>query len=404
MDWTGVGTLVAGAGATKDHHRDVDRPTTASPRPDADALLEGVGAARLLGWASIVAVLCGVAAGLDVRNAPAIVVLTVAGAVGHAAFSSLPWERLLAGPRGRLLLDLWSGGLLVAVCGLVLVAGARSRLDLLLFPVLPFLAITHDGPWLWRWLASATAAYVATMGLAPDRLDLAEALLHLVLLAAATALGLRLARAVRRQASARREAIARAELEGAMLAEAHHRVKNSLQVVADLLLLGRPEAASDGVGEAFDHATARIRAIAAVHDALADRSGGRVEAGELLRRVAAAGAAPGDVAIDAADVRLNAHQAQQLGIVVNELVTNAEQHGAPPVAVALRDGHGELALDLHDAGAGPSAAAWAAPGLGLQLVKQVVQQGLRGEIERTEDGHVHVRFHVEVADDAHPGR
>jgi two-component sensor histidine kinase len=286
----------------------------------------------------------------------------------------------------------------------VLTAGGSSRLDLLFFLVVPFLTMVHRGRPLVLWLGAAAGAYVAATLLATDPLPRSELVLHALLLVASAALGHQLAGAIRRQTLARGEAIRRAELEGAMLAEGHHRVKNSLQVVADLLLLGRPDDADGGTaGEAFDHAAARIRSIAAVHDVLAERGGGRVPADDLLRAVVDA-AHPGPTTLTAEPVALAFGRAQNLGVVVNELVTNAHEHGAGPVAVRLEHDAdaGRATLEVRDAGPGPSDAAWADPGLGLRLVRQVVEGGLRGSIDRGGAGVVVVRFSTD--DDAHPGR
>jgi two-component sensor histidine kinase len=379
-------------------------PRRAPDEPDAPALLEAVRAAALLGWLSVVAVLVGLAIGLPVAHDELVLATTIAAAIGHAGLGLLPWARLLPTPRGRLLLNAWSAALVAGVCGLVLTAGGSSRLDLLFFLVVPFLTMVHRGRPLVLWLGAAAGAYVAATLLATDPLPRSELVLHALLLVASAALGHQLAGAIRRQTVARGEAIRRAELEGAMLAEGHHRVKNSLQVVADLLLLGRPDDADGGTaGEAFDHAAARIRSIAAVHDVLAERGGGRVPADDLLRAVVDA-AHPGPTTLTAEPVALAFGRAQNLGVVVNELVTNAHEHGAGPVAVRLEHDAdaGRATLEVQDAGPGPSDAAWAEPGLGLRLVRQVVEGGLRGSIDRGDAGVVVVRFSTD--DDAHPGR
>lgn len=374
----------------------------------ADPLIEAVRAAALLGWLSILAVLVGLAVGLPVAHDEVVLATTLVAAVGHGGLGLLPWARLLPTARGRMLLNAWSAALIAGVCGLVLTAGGASRLDLLFFLVVPFLAIVHRGRPLALWLLAAAAAYVAATLLGTDPLPSSELVLHLLLLVGSGALGLQLAGAIRRRAEAGVEAVRRAELEGAMLAEGHHRVKNSLQVVADLLLLGRPESdggvpgadrgrgtsgagdAGSGVagpaadpGLAFDHAAARIRSIAAVHDVLAERRGGRVPADELLRAVIDA-AHPGATTLRADPVALPFSRAQNLGVVVNELVTNAHEHGDGPVAVRLIHDRvaGAATLEVSDAGPGPSPEAWAAPGLGLRLVRQVVGSGLRGSIDR----------------------
>jgi two-component sensor histidine kinase len=368
---------------------------------DGVALREGVRAGTALGWTSLAAVAVALLVGVPVRDAGLVAALAAAAAVGHAVMARLPWARLLPTPRGRLLVDVWAGGVLVAVCALVLVAGGRSRLDLLLLLVVPFLAILHDDDprRLAAWMAAAAAAFAAVVGLARDPLPTGEALLHLVLLAGATLLGLTLARALRRQAAAQVEATRRAELEGAMLAEAHHRVKNSLQVVADLLLLGRPD---DPAGAAaLDRAAERIRSIAAVHQVLARRGGGRVPAPELLGAVVAA--APDGVATVASDpVDLPFAQAQHVGVIVNELVTNAQQHGTPPVRVELRAGP-PVQLVVADAGGGPPDAAFTGPGLGLPLVRQVAATGLGGTLVRDPDGAIRLTFDLTAAD-ARPRR
>ena len=332
--------------------------------------------------------------GVPIADAELVAVLTGLAAIAHLVMARLPWATLLPTPRGRLLIDLWAGGVLISVCGLVLIAGGQSRLDLLLLLVVPFLAISHDDNRreLLTWMAVAAIAFGACVGFAHDPLPVPEALLHLVVLAGSTVLSLMLARSVRRNALAVTEAVQRAELEGAMLAESHHRVKNSLQVVAELLLLGRPSDPESA--EAFDRAAERIHAIAAVHQVLASRRGGRVQAPELIDAIVAG---YDDVTVHADPLDLPFAQAQHLGVVVNELVTNAIQHGAPPVTVRLT---GDGVLTVRDEGGGPSEAALASPGLGLTLVRQVVTNGLHGTLARDVDGAVRIDFSA----DARPRR
>jgi two-component sensor histidine kinase len=207
------------------------------------------------------------------------------------------------------------------------------------------------------------------MALAPAPIGAAAVAMRLALLVAATALASALAWMVGREASARARASERAELEHALLAESHHRVKNSLQTVADILMLGRP----DGVGaEKFDETAARIRSIAAVHRLLAERGGEAVSAPELLAAVA--GAAAVDARLEIEPHQLAPACAQQLGIVANELISNAAQHGRPPIQVQLR-GSGPTVLEVMDAGDGPNGNE---ERLGLQLVRQIVERGLMG--------------------------
>jgi two-component sensor histidine kinase len=194
--------------------------------------------------------------------------------------------------------------------------------------------------------------------------------MRLGLVAAAVAVALLLTRAIRRESAAHRTAAERAELERTLAREANHRIKNDLQTAADLLLLARPDGAD---GAPFDETASRIRSIATVHRLLTE-SEDRVDGGALLRSITAG--APVAVTVDAAPLRLDAAMAQKLGIVANELVTNAFRHGAPPIVVRL-DAGPRARLRVDDAGCGTDRPS----GFGLALVKRMVEQGLDGQFE-----------------------
>jgi two-component sensor histidine kinase len=365
---------------------------------ELDARVGALRAGFWLGWLSIAAVIAALALGLRSRHETALIALTAAAAAANTAVTLVPWRRWLTAPRGRVLLDLWSGGLLAFTAALVITSGARDRFDLLLFLIAPFLATVHRA---WRrvaWLTIAAGAFFAMMATAPDRLAASEVAMRFVLLAAATLLALALARMVGREATARARASHRAALEHALLAESHHRVKNSLQTVADILMLGRPV----GQGaEKFDETAARIRSIAAVHRLLAERRGEAVSAPELLQAVAAAAAV--DAQLDAEPRELDPTCAQQLGIVANELIANAARHGRPPVRVLLH-GQNPIVLEVHDSGEKPIGVT---ERLGLQLVRQIVERGLAGTFKLESTSRVgtcaQVRFHLSSYD-ADPDR
>jgi two-component sensor histidine kinase len=219
---------------------------------------------------------------------------------------------------------------------------------------MPFIAVVQSG---WRrffWLGASVGACV-TVAAVVD-LPVGPTALRLALVGAAVFAALAFTRMVRRATS-------RAELERTLAREADHRMKNSLQTAADLLLLGRDGPAA---------AAARLRSIATVHRLLSE-SGSEVEAGALLEALAEAES--GKVTVEAAPVVLEAPAAQKLGLVANELITNAVLHGAPPVRVRL-DADGGVRLRVDDAGELRTS-----DGLGLALVRQTVDYGLRGTFE-----------------------
>lgn len=346
---------------------------------ELDVRLSALRAGFWLGWLSVAAVLVALALGLPARHGTTLLVLTLAAAVANAAVVAVPQSWWTTARRGEQMLNLWSAGLVALMAALVLVGGGTADLDLLSFLILPFLATVHTGRRRAAWLTVALAAFAAVMVMAPDPLPAGQISLRACLLIATTVLALTLGELTRRAAAARAELSARAELEHLLLAEAHHRVKNSLQTVADLLLLGRP----DGVeARAFDETADRIRSIAVVHRLLAEERGAHVDARALLELIAD-GLAP-DARVATAEVLLEPTCAQHLGVIANELIANAVEHGRGPIDVQLRR-EGGLVLVVRDHGRRLEEPC--PRGLGLRLVERVVEQGLHGTFAIEHDEH-----------------
>jgi two-component sensor histidine kinase len=312
-----------------------------------------------LGWASICVVVAGLALDGEIRHRLLLVAATLAAAAANTLAMVIPWRAWLSGRSGRLMLDLWCAGLIAFVT--ILVAEGGSDFALLLFLTVPFIAVVQVG---WRrgfWLAVTAATCGIVAALVP--ISAGATAMRLGLVAVAVVVALALTRAVRRETAA-------AELERALAREASHRIKNDLQTAADLLLLARPDGAN---GAAFDETAARIRSIATVHRLLTETED-RVDGGALLRGITAD--APVAVVVHADPLRLDAATAQKLGIVANELVTNAYRHGTPPIDVHL-DGGSDARLRVDDRGGGCEQPA----GFGLELVRRMVEQGLAGRFE-----------------------
>jgi two-component sensor histidine kinase len=348
----------------------------AASSSDGDATLElGFRSAAVrvgfwLGWASIAAVLAGLALDVGARHRWLLFGLTLGAAAANAGAMAVPWHEWLAARRGRVLLDLWCGGLIAFVA--LLVVNGGSNFTLLLFLTVPFIAVVQVGRRRSFWLG--VSAGTCTVAAAVVPLSFGATAMRLALVAAVVGVALLLARTIRREVLAHTQASARADLERALAKEANHRIKNDLQTVADLLLLGRP---AGGDGAAFDDTAARIRSIATVHRLLTETED-QIDGGALLRSIAES--APVHVAVAAEPTAFDAGTAQKLGIVANELVTNAFQHGAAPIVVQLSGGP-ETRLRVDDSGCG---VVEDGAGFGLQLVRRMVEQGLSGRFELSE--------------------
>ncbi|EYD72351.1 PAS domain-containing protein [Limimaricola hongkongensis] len=170
-----------------------------------------------------------------------------------------------------------------------------------------------------------------------------------------------------------------------LLAELNHRMKNNLHLILSMLRL---EAGRDPGPKAFAAAIERIEAVSALHAQLDfDEGPGRVDFGAYLRDLAAklrrsvlegTGIA---LDCDAAAVELDLDRAVPLGIVVNELVTNAIKYAFPQgggrIALRLsRTADGGVLVVVEDDGRGPerSAVSTAGSGLGTRLVAGLCAQ------------------------------
>jgi two-component sensor histidine kinase len=317
-----------------------------------------------LGWVALVAVSAGLILG-GTSHVDLLLALMLTAVALNTAAMFVPWHDFLQGLRGRLLLDLWSAALICFVA--LLVATRGVNFSLLLFLTIPYIALVQSGTRKAVWLAVAggTCVLVATV----EGLPAGVTTMRTALVAAAVALVLLLAAWIKRESAARREALDRAEFERTLAAEANHRIKNNLQTVADLLLLDRPPGTD---GRAFEDSASRIRSIAALHCLLAEQTAATVDADALLANIARSASVP--VAIAAEPLTFDSATAQKVGLVANELITNAIRHGAEPINVTL-SGRAPTLLRVDDGGSRVPAD----DGLGLTLVRRIAEQGLGGE-------------------------
>ncbi len=169
-------------------------------------------------------------------------------------------------PRHRAF-DALSAALALVVPLLVLTLDAQ--LALLAFLTIPFIALANAGRRRLVWCALALGACAASTVLAS--VPPATTAVRLPLVVVDVIVVLALAQAFQREA---RESELRREL----TAEAHHRIKNSLQSVADLLYLARDEG-DGGIDRAADRIRShRHRARAARPSRRRERRGGRAAA------------------------------------------------------------------------------------------------------------------------------
>ena len=296
------------------------------------------------------------------------------------------WARRWRGRRaGEPLLLAWGVGLIGLVASLTYVGGGyASDYYLLYFLVIPFLAATQ-GPrtqvLLFALLGLGYAIAVWAVPLHPP----GDLLLHLGVLVGAEALGWYLAAALRAEEMRRARLQAEGDLKHVLAVETNHRIENNLQLVADLLTFeaARPEASLRAV---VDVTVSRVQAVAAVHRLLAANGAGQIHTRSVLEEVLGllterlGSESPVWARVEGTFPDLDPQRATWLAVAVNELATNAIVHGLGPnggrLILRLEQGQ-RCRVVVEDDGAGCPGHV---EGLGLGLVRRLVEQGLQGEL------------------------
>ncbi|WP_309091579.1 histidine kinase dimerization/phosphoacceptor domain -containing protein [Phenylobacterium sp.] len=172
-----------------------------------------------------------------------------------------------------------------------------------------------------------------------------------------------------------------------LLGEVNHRVQNSLQLVSSFLGLQARDAGDPALTAAFAEARRRLSAVSLVHRRL--YRGDQIETIDLARYfedlIADMSVSMGDdwtgqIHLDAAPVLAPTDRAVTLGLIVTELVINANKYAyggaAGPIEVTVHEGRGVLTVSVCDQGRGRHAPT---EGFGSRMMAALVRQ-LGGEI------------------------
>jgi two-component sensor histidine kinase len=172
-----------------------------------------------------------------------------------------------------------------------------------------------------------------------------------------------------------------------LLQELQHRVANSLQIIASVLMQNARNVDSEETRKHLYAAHNRVLSVAAIQDHLVPSRLGDVDLRsyltDLCQSIGASMIRDPDqlsleVAVDASVV--NADTSVSLGLIVTELVINALKHAFPghrsgKIIVRYQTRGSEWTLSVADDGIGtPSGAFKAKPGLGTGIVEAIAKQ------------------------------
>lgn len=177
----------------------------------------------------------------------------------------------------------------------------------------------------------------------------------------------------------------------ATIREIHHRVKNNLQTVASLLRIQARRSHSPEARDALNHAMRRVGAIAVVHDTLSEGLSQNVDFDVvfdrilmLIAEVASTHNTKAHPTFTGSFGELPSAYATPLALALNELVTNAVEHGLAgregEVLITAERTASTLTVVVRDDGVGlPEGKVGA--GLGTQIVRTLIQGELSGTID-----------------------
>src|SRR5271169_4392717 len=175
-----------------------------------------------------------------------------------------------------------------------------------------------------------------------------------------------------------------------LLDEVQHRVANSLQIIASILLIKARTVQSEETRLQLEDAHQRVQSIAAVQQHLHVVGGGKpIEVGtyltklcETLAQSMIGDSRPVTLKVEADAATAISRDAVSLGLIVTELVMNALKHAFPgekpdaAIIVSYRVSGTDWELMVSDNGVGKPdvTASQTKPGLGTSLIKALTRQ------------------------------
>src|SRR6202171_2054489 len=186
------------------------------------------------------------------------------------------------------------------------------------------------------------------------------------------------------------------KIKTAMIQEIHHRVKNNLQTIAALLRLQARRTGNPEVADQLRETIGRIISVAVVHEFLSHEETSVINIHEVSNRILAEvrngvldHSRPISLSLEGTrKFSLPAQQATSCAMIINELVQNAVEHafvGLPggSIVVRLAEQDDSLYIEIQDDGRGlpHDFDQVSKGGLGLQIVRSLVREDLKGQFE-----------------------
>jgi len=205
----------------------------------------------------------------------------------------------------------------------------------------------------------------------------------------------RIRRRANQQLQEKNEKIARQHAEKEdLLKEIHHRVKNNLQIISSLLSMQSRTLIDDQALDAMKESQSRVKTMALIHEKLyqyddLSRINMREYLSQLSDFLAQTYRTDKDISVEITsdDINLDIDTAVPLGLITNELLSNAWKYAFQGIErgvihIRLQQNGGRFRLEIEDTGKGMSSDIDISKtkSLGLKLVRSLTRQ-LHGDLQ-----------------------
>ncbi len=186
----------------------------------------------------------------------------------------------------------------------------------------------------------------------------------------------------------------RGQFLASMMGEINHRVRNTLQAIAGLLRMEIDHPGHRSTEDALRRGIARLQSVAVVHDLMPAQEVQFVDMKQAASRIAGLASqsvspeCPIQTRVSGARVMLPSQLATSVAMILSELIDNAARHGLAGrddglISISLAEGGGDVVIEVRDNGVGipDTFDVESTSGMGLKVVRGIVEQDLDGKLE-----------------------
>lgn len=182
----------------------------------------------------------------------------------------------------------------------------------------------------------------------------------------------------------------------ALLQESHHRIKNNLQSIINIISLQKQVSdvnSKDKLNDVLDNIISRVRSIAAVHDLLAKDKLGRsiINIKDIVEIVANFSSVMNtkiEIKLELDDIFIPYNKATSIALIINELISNCVKHAFPSggngcISARCKRFREFVLLSVEDNGVGisPDFDINKLDSLGVSIVSSIIRYEFKGKIE-----------------------